>query len=211
MSAHSSVPSDGLILAAIDRAYRHRRGSVQGVSRWEVVEHLGAGKRTKTTRWVTRRLEEFTRDGVLEPGKKHGIVFWHLTARGRRMLRANDPGELPESPQHRRWREQHEVAPRHVRRSRHALVEALSEASGLLDAEPVASSDDWLLAGVRLYEACRLLAVATHCLHEWQEPDDSQADIDTGAAAPGRLAARQDELGRIRALRVERRWLSSDA
>jgi hypothetical protein len=210
MSAESSVPADGLILAAIDRAYRHRRGPVDGVSRWDVVEHLGAGRRTKTARWVTRRLEEFTQNGVLERGKRHGIAFWRLTERGRRMLSAGDAGELPESPQHRRWRETHGDAAGQLERGRQALDRALGEAAGLLGAEPVASSDDWLLAGVRLYSACRRLAAATHCQYEWQEPDDAHADIDTGAAVPGRLVASQDEVGRIRALRVERRWLPHD-
>ncbi len=77
----------------------------------------------------------------------------------------------------------------------------------MLDAEPVASSDAWLLADIRLSAVCRLLAAATYCLYEWQEPGDAHADIDTGAAAPGRLDASDDELASIRVRRIERRWL----
>ncbi len=118
MSAASSVPNDGLILAAIDRAHRHQRGPVDGVSRWDVVEHLGARRRSKTTRVVTRKLQEFTEERVLERHKQHGMLFWRLTALGRRLVSADAAAELPESPQHRRWREQHQAAPRHLEQGR---------------------------------------------------------------------------------------------
>jgi hypothetical protein len=211
MSAESGVPGDGLILAAIDRAERHRQLPGKGVPRWEVLAHLAIGTRTHAARTVTRRLDALTEDGLLERLKRHGILFWLLTGRGRRqMLKANAAGELPESPQHRRWRETHDAAPGQLEQGRHALETALSETSALLKADAVASSDQWLLAAVRLYAACRLLAAATHCQYEWQEPDDSHADTDTRTATAEALNASPEELRAIRALRSERRKLPHD-
>jgi hypothetical protein len=138
----SSVPSDGLILAAIDRAYRHRQTSTPGVPRWEVLEHLGIGKRTHAARTVTRRVDALTNDHLLERHKRNGILFWLLTGRGRRqMLKANAAGELPEPPQHRRWRETLDSARGQLDQGRHTLETALGETSALLKTEPAASSD----------------------------------------------------------------------
>jgi hypothetical protein len=201
----TNVPGDALILAAVDRARRHRHRPAAAVSRWAILEHLALAKRTKAAREVRSRLEELTRAGLLEQRREHGIVVWALTPRGGRELRADATSELPEAPQHRRWREQHEAASQHLDHGRRALERALSETSALLDAEPVASSDAWLLAAIRLYAACRLLAAATYCQHEWPEPDDAHADIDTGAPSPGPVDASPAELATLHVLRVERR------
>ncbi len=205
MSASPKIPDDGLILAAIDRAYRHLPRLSSGVSRWEVLEHLDVAKRTNAARAVKERLDALTEDGVLVRTKEHSNLLWRLTSRGRRQRQKADAlGELPESPQHRRWRQAREVASVHFGRGLDALGEAIIEASELRMAEPPASSDAWLLAGLRLRSACRLLAKATYCRCEWPEPDDARADIDRDAE-PALPLASEDELRSIRTERIGRR------
>jgi hypothetical protein len=59
-----NVPSDALILAAIDRVCRHRQRPGTAASRWDILDHLAVAKRTKAAREVRSRLEELTRAGA---------------------------------------------------------------------------------------------------------------------------------------------------
>nr|MBA3809966.1 hypothetical protein [Solirubrobacterales bacterium] len=72
-----------------------------------------------------------------------------------------------------------------IERFRGRLRACLAEARSLLGASEPADSDAWLELGERLQRDCWLLASATHCLHEWAEPDDAHADIDTHDEPPG--------------------------
>jgi hypothetical protein len=206
MSKSPKVPSDGLILAAVDRACRHSPRPPLGATRWEVLEHLGVAKRTRAARVVRERLEALADAGVLERGKAHSNLLWRLSGRGERRVRAVDAfGELPESPQHRRWRDAREAAPGHLERGLAALGGAIGEASKLREAKRPVGSDAWLLAGLRLCSACRLLAKATHCLYEWPEPDDAQVDVDDRDAEPASLLASEEELRSVCRMRRDRR------
>jgi hypothetical protein len=84
---------------------------------------------------------------------------------------------LPESPQHRHWREARAAATQRIRGFRTALRRALVEAIVLL-ARNEADSHAWSQIGERLTRECSRLSSATYCLHEWVEPSDDTADTD---------------------------------
>lgn len=104
-----------------------------------------------------------------------------ITSAGRRALaQARTAGEwieLPESPQHRRWRHARSVAGERIDGFRQQVRAALDEARRLLDTEQV-PSDTWFGLAGRLKTECWQLGSATYCLREWPEPDDARADVD---------------------------------
>jgi DNA-binding XRE family transcriptional regulator len=190
------VVSDVLVLAAIDRAERHSGRDARGVPVWALLRHLDVATRTKRAREVRERLDGLVAAGSLECGRRHGVAVWVLTSRGRRRLsRARRAGRvpvLPESPQHRAWREARGQAGQRIEGFWIAVVDAVEHADELL-AAPVTPlpllegpgaapgpprSDEWLQVGEELQRACRRLASASYCLWEWPEPDDARADID---------------------------------
>lgn len=150
--------SDALILAALERAQRHARRTTpgaRGVGYVEVVPHLGLPKSAAVGRRLRPRFKELEAAGLIAGVKSHGSVKYTTTRKGRQLLAAAEPITLPESPQHRRWREAHETA-----------------------TERISDSEAWFTLSEKLERACSRLASATHCLHEWAEPDDATADID---------------------------------
>lgn len=184
-------PSEELVLAAIDRASRHRRRQENpGVLFATVKEHLGLAHGG----WSTRRLrpvwDGLQAAGLIEQSRRHGSTLWGLTRTGAQRLKAaQQSGELeplPESPQHRFWREARVAASDRINEFRGDLRSALDEATDLLDASDDARSDAWYEFSERLQVACRRLGSATYCLHEWLEPDDAEADI-----APAGLGGRR--------------------
>jgi hypothetical protein len=199
--------SESLVLAAVDRAERHRTGERTGVPIWLVLEHLEIPKRSSRARVVRGRLETLGDVNALARSRRHGVPVWSLTSTGRRRLgrarRAGKLGELPESPQHRAWREARVAATQRIPGFRGQLRAALDEA-GLLLAAPGVPSDAWFEFGERLARCARRLGSATHCLYEWPEPDDVHADIDDHSASTD---AELDPQARdhARALRVGRR------
>jgi DNA-binding XRE family transcriptional regulator len=192
------VVSDVLVLAAIDRAERHsgRGRETGGVPVWAVLKHLDIASRTKRAREVRVRLDALVVSGALERGRRHGVPVWALTSRGRRRLsRARRAGRvpvLPESPQHRAWREARGVAEQRIEGFWIAVLDAVEHAHELLDAPvtpaPVLdtpdavpgppASDAWFEVGEQLRRACRRLGSASYCLWEWPEPEDTGADVD---------------------------------
>jgi DNA-binding XRE family transcriptional regulator len=195
-SARVDAVSDVLVLAAIDRAERHSGRDARGVPVWAVLGHLDVASRSKRARVVRGRLDALEAAGALERGRRHGVAVWVLTGRGRRRLsRARRAGRvpvLPESPQHRVWREARGQAGQRIEGFWIAVVDAVEHADELL-AAPVTpppglkgpggvpgppGSDEWLQVGEDLQRACRRLASASYCLWEWPEPDDARADID---------------------------------
>ena len=208
------VVSDVLVLAAIDRAERHSGRGVPGVPIWTVLRHLDIAARSKRAREVRVRLDGLVAAGSLERERRHGVEVWVLTSGGRRRLsRARREGRvavLPESPQHRAWREARGLAGQRIEGFWLEVLEAVEHARELLDAPvpgppildapdavPGPSSDEWLEIGVRLQRACRRLGSASYCLWEWREPEDTRADIDSyvdpgdGAFDPGERARRR--------------------
>jgi hypothetical protein len=198
---------DTLVLAAIERAERHRGREREGVMMSDVAEHLGFVHGSWTTRRLRPQLDALIAESSLAQSRRHGAVVWELTDDGRgrldRMRRAGEAGELAEAPQHRAWRHARATAAERIDGFRTEAREAVEDAAILLDAED-ASSDAWFGVAERLQAACWRVGSATHCLHEWREPDDACPDVDDRCdTGDERLDA--DELGRVRYRRSGRR------
>lgn len=170
-------PSDALILAALKRAERHARRDLPGVGYTEIVAHLGLRMSSATGVRLRPRFRELEVSGLIIGVKRHGVVKYMATPKGQRLLAASTPITLPEAPQHRRWREANEGAASSIGGFRSEVRTLLAEAAAAL-AEDAGDSETWFLLSERLEQACWRLGSATHCLHEWQEPDDASVDID---------------------------------
>jgi|ERR1035441_6424467 DNA-binding PadR family transcriptional regulator len=200
--------SDELVLAALERAQRHRgvEGEAEGVFLRYVAAHLAFVHNAWTTRHLRPQLEDLTRDGLLSSSRLRGKVVWSLTEAGRLRLahaqRAGRVGELPESPQHRDWRHARAAAQERIGELRRELRAAVAEAGGQ-DVERT-SSDAWFELGERLQRACRSLGSATYCLREWPEPDDAHAEVDE-RCDPGDSRFDPEERARMRFRRTGRR------
>lgn len=173
--------SDVLVLAAVERAERHREREREGVWLPVIAAHLGFVHGSWTTRRLRPQLQALGSAGALSPARRHGLVVWTLTSAGRRRLgrarRAGELGELPESPQHREWRQARAAAAEQIDGFREQLRTVLEQAGGLLDAEGT-RSDAWFELHECLERVSWRLGSATYCLREWPEPDDAKADVD---------------------------------
>jgi hypothetical protein len=172
---------DEMLLAAIERAERHRGDDTPGVLLSTLVAHLGLVHGSWSTRRVRPQLEELQAAGFVERARRHGAILWGLTSSGHKRLDAarGAIGSLPESPQHRKWRYARVAATERIGGFREDLRRAVDEVKSLLDADGQTPSVTWFEFSACLQRACWLLASATHCLSEWPEPDDAHADIDT--------------------------------
>jgi hypothetical protein len=173
-------PSPELLLAAIDRAERHkRRPDLPGVLLFDITMHLGL----RTGSWTTRRLRptlQSLEDACdIERLRRKGMSKWSLTATGAKRLAAMKRKAavpvLPEAPQHRAWRQAHVAAGERITDIRGDLGRLLAEAQTLVDTDE-ATSDGWFELSERLRQASWRLGSATYCLREWPEPNDAQAD-----------------------------------
>lgn len=223
MSRRQPVPRDGaparpddpLVLAAVQRAALHRGEASFAAPIWSILAHLAITRRSGAARHVRGRLSALTDACELSSARHHGVTVWSLTRQGEERLRrirgAGELPALPESPQHEAWRNARAAAGEEIGRFRQRLRELVDETAASLSAEPAPGSDAWLELGEELRGACRLLGSATHCLYEWEEPDEAVADIerhDAPLAAGGpRSEAGLDRraLARRRALRAGRR------
>jgi ribosome-binding protein aMBF1 (putative translation factor) len=207
MSSTETVP-DPLVMAAIDRAERHNPAQPAGVPVWRVYDHLSINKRSGPARRVRARLDALETTGSLKRGRRHGVPTWALTSTGRRRLtlarRAGNVPELPESPQHRAWRDAKETAALEIDGFLSRVRDALNDATKLLDADPAVTSDAWFALGERLQRDCRRVGSATHCLREWKEPDDTRPDVDDHND-PSDKGLDPDEQTKRRARRAGRR------
>jgi hypothetical protein len=84
---------DEKVLAAVDRAERHRDRT--GVPVWLVFAHLGIPRRSRRVR---AQLGGLVERGDLRRARVHGIELWVLTSKGRRRIARSGEQELPESP-----------------------------------------------------------------------------------------------------------------
>lgn len=175
--------SDALVLAAIQRAQRHGH---KHIARWHVAEHLGFVHNSATTRRLRPQLESLRVAGSLERSRKHGQYQWALTSKGSRRLaaarRAGRVGELPESPQHRRWRHAREKAEQRIDDFRTLTYQTLDAAEAVAEPADGPGSETWFEMGDRLAAIFWLMGSATHCLTEWPEPDDARSDRDDASA-----------------------------
>jgi len=167
----TSPISDVTVLAAIDRAVRHRVRPVVPI--WSIFEHLGIPRRSRRVR---TQIFELVQAGAVERSRVRSIEQFSLTSAGRRRLRRAGEVELPESPQHQEWRNAQVLAAQEIERFRDALCELLADASALLDSG--APSDVWFELAERLERTARRLGSATYCLYEWAEPIDGEPDVD---------------------------------
>ena len=192
---------DELVLAAVERAQRHRASSAPGVPIWQVKEHLGLPKRSPRLRPA---LAALVQAGALKQARRHGIEMWTLTRKGRCRLLAVRGFELPESPQHRVWREARGLAQQEIERLRNNMGERVTETFFLLGDEPPVHSDVWFEQAERLRHAAWVLGSATHCLREWAEPADDRPDTDQRIAS-GDTQLEEDERARLMSRRTGRR------
>jgi hypothetical protein len=170
--------SDAVVLAALDRAERHRGGTGEGVRMSNLAEHLGFVHGPWTARGLRPQLDALIEAGALERVKRQGLVRLVLTEKGRtQAARASRTVALPESPQHRAWRQTRRKAVERIDGLREDARRAVQDAGRLLDAGEADSETLFLLA-VRLKEALQYLGSATYCVREWAEPDDARADTD---------------------------------
>jgi len=175
---------DALILAAVQRAERH---GPKNILRHDVAAHLGFVRSPRTSRLLRPQLESLRAAGSLERSRMHGLEVWGITPTGTRRLaaarRAGRVGELPESPQHRRWRHARKEAAARYDDFRTLLYVTLEAAEDAAEPPAGTSSETWFELGKRLKAAFWLMGSATYCRDEWPEPDDARADRD--APNPG--------------------------
>ena len=206
MSTPAVEIPDSMVLAAIERAALHRADGEPAVPVWAITEHLGVARRSRIVRDQIAALEA---SGAIERSRRHGIAVLSLTSAGkRRLTRARRAGEieLPESPQHAKWRNTRTLAGQEIERCHRAARDAVESATEMLDAPVSAgpSSDEWFELAERLRRACWRLGSATYCLREWPEPSDASADVDE-RLEPHERALDVVERTRLRARRQGRR------
>jgi hypothetical protein len=204
--------SDELVLAAVERAERHRERQGEGVMMSDIAEHLGFVHGSWTTRRLRPQIEAFIAAGLLVRLRRHGVMVWGLTSSGRRRAaRAGESVVLPESPQHRVWRHARTLAAERIDGLRAQARDVLEETAEALGSEGV-GSDAWFALAERLQSACWQLGSVTYCLSEWAEPDDATPDVDD-RTEPGDEEVDPQELGGVRYRRGGRRnvWKWADA
>jgi transcriptional regulator with XRE-family HTH domain len=167
--------ADDVILAALGRAELHKGDGKPGVLYGVLVEHLGLRKGAVTSRRFRPRLRELVAAGLVGEFRRRGYGLLTLTRDGKRKLRSAEPVALPESPQHRYWREARAAATERIGSFRGDARSALDEATALL-ADEDATSDAWYALAAALERACKHVGSATYCLREWTEPGDDEAD-----------------------------------
>jgi hypothetical protein len=207
-SVHAEPPSDELILAAVERAGRHGVRDTPAVAVWTILDQLALPRRSGAARHVRARLGALVEAGLLESARSHGVPTWELNGSGRRRLasarRAGSLAQLPESPQHRRWRQARTLAEQEIERFRGDLRGRLAQAALLIEADPPPGSDELFELAEDLHRACRRVGSSSHCLNEWREPSEDRADVDLHLD-PGDDALDPDERARRRARRAGRR------
>lgn len=164
------VVSSELLLAAIDRAERHRTNEHDLVPLRIIVAHLGLARTGWTTRRLRPELDALVADGLLVAGRVVRLDAWALSDAGHKRLeiaqQAGGVPRLPESPQHRAWRDARSVAAEQIEGLRASVQAATDELLGLLGSRRRTRSDAWLLLAARLGETCRQLGLATYRLYE---------------------------------------------
>lgn len=191
------LAADLTTLAAVERAERQEHQpppNDDGVYRRQVAKHLGAEWNPGTTRRLLEQLESLESDGFVALGKtpadrskvKLTPQGQNRLQRARREKVADALPEmlLPESPQHRTWREAREAAETGFDEFLTRTTAAVQDAETVLMSPAGGGSEELLGIGDRLLREFWRLASATYCLREWPEPDERRPDFDdpTGRA-----------------------------
>jgi hypothetical protein len=216
MSAQQLVTAqraaDVRLLAVIDRAVRHSRARRSHVIGGAIASGLAVNPRSGEWRRVRGQLRILEAAGSVEQTRQLGMAMWGVTAAGRRRLRralrAGTVPELPESPQHRAWREARAAAAQEIDPFRQSLRAVVQDATRLLRADSPAHSDEWFALAEHFRRSAWQVGSASHCLYEWTEPDDERADMDD-RHEPDDDGLPEDERARRRYRRVSRRntWM----
>jgi hypothetical protein len=200
--------SDELVLAAAERAERHKPRSEPGVMLGKVFAHMGFLYNGAATRQLRPHLDALFSVGELEQTRRGSAKLLVLTDAGReRLVRARRSGEsveLPESPQHRKWRRSCATAAERIEGYREELRALLDEADALLENGTRAHSDLWFCLAERLPAPATNIGAAVYCLMEWPEPDDARPDVDDYSDLDDNNLD-TEELERRRSLRMGRR------
>ena len=174
-------PDDALVLAAVDRADRHRSRRDLGVLLQDVAAHLDMQWGPHTSRRLRPIIDRLTDElGQLEHSRHQRRDYWQLTDAGTkalsRALLAGVGDELPESPQHRQWRAAREHASARIEGLKNELGERLAALNALLDAPDPPPATELLAFAEPVKELIEAVAIAHYCLYERAEPDDARAD-----------------------------------
>jgi DNA-binding PadR family transcriptional regulator len=186
----SYIPvTDGLVLAAVERAVLHELE--EQVLTSVLMAHLGLAWAPPTNQKFFPRLDDLRQAGLLTSTERRGEPYWSLTSVGQERLakerEAGEVGDLPESPQHRAWRHAREQAAVRVEGFRGDLTQVTQQAYDLLYQPQPVTSEEWFELSECLRWASWRLASATYCLTEWPEPDDAMPDPDEDPGPhPGR-------------------------
>jgi hypothetical protein len=170
------------VLAALARAELH-------ATRWkpdlrDVANHLGWRSSGQASLRLRPHLEPLTSAGLVTteepPSYKRHIQRWATTAAGRRRLASAAPVDLPESPQHRRWRQDRDVAAwalAAVREDAWVVVEEVYELLSGREEKLPTLSDDFVYGLTRRFEkAFGATGLALRMCKQWPEPSDLTAD-----------------------------------
>ena len=179
-----SVPvSDERLLLAIGRAWDHIAPERTRLHRSQIARHLGFVHNGATTRRLRPQIEKLKRGGYLEEFCKRGARYLRPTGRGERRIaalrRSGDQEPLPESPQHREWRQARNLADERVEEILAELDRALDQARAVrrVSIEDIdGGSKEVRAMGKRLEARFHLLAIAVYCLFEWPEPEEDACD-----------------------------------
>ena len=190
MMASAPLAPDLIVLSAIERADLHDRrvDAAWGVYRSDVVRHLGLEWHSGTARSLLEQLKSLEADRHVEVGTKIGErSMVRLTRRGlnhlqrarREQIPEALPNALPESPQHRAWREAHEAASEGFDCFLVSATACVQEAETVLMRPDGGSSEELMRLGDRLHREFWRLASATYCVGEWAEPHDRHRDSES--------------------------------
>jgi len=185
--------SDAVVLGAVERAVRHNRFSNRaGASTISI--HLGFVPSAWTTRNLRPQLERLVEDGALTVSPDQSVRGWKVTQQGHmRLNRLRRAGELvlPESPQHRAWREARAEAEQGMEEFFALFLDVHEEADDLANSPVVGQkSEPWIRLSMRLLQTCWQVGSALYCLKEWPEPDDAHADMEEFPIGDPRKARR---------------------
>ncbi len=168
---------DLTMLAAVERAGRHtRHPDKRTIARLLGFRFSGAASRS-----IEKQLERLEAAGVVarKPGRR-GREDWLLTDPGRDRLqgRRGDIEPLPESPEHRQWRQCRALAADQLDDAAAKALEALGGAETTIRRRATGDHTATDVAFIqRLLEwRLRRLGVVLYCLRDWPEPDDDVAD-----------------------------------
>jgi DNA-binding PadR family transcriptional regulator len=179
------------LLAAIERAERQvvLPGERKGARRKEVVAHLGLDWYPGNARRLKGQLEALKAEGCVEIEEKmpyRSIVALTLRGHDRLQLARRQkvpeamPEALPESPQHREWREAREAAEEREDEIRSLATDAVQEAHTALLKPAADTADELMVIGDRLHRVFWRFASAVYVRQEWAEPDERSRDKDPG-------------------------------